>query len=118
MSKASRKAELEEQYKKHLEEIEASEEEGDEDDEDIIILRGNARKEFLKSLQKAGFSLDEAKEEADDVEEEVDPNADPEADPEAGDESEVEEAKGKTPKKVTPEKDPKPPSRSRYFGGK
>lgn len=123
-SKEQKRKELEEQYKKHLEEIEAEEDDGNGDD-DIIILRGNARKQFLASMEKAGYSLGEAKEEAEDIEEELDADGNPVVKPEgeAGDpEAEKGKAKGKKADKAVEDKtggeeDPKPPPRSRYFGG-
>lgn len=120
-SKEDKRKQLEEEYQKHLEEIEAEEDDGSDDD-DIIILRGNARKQFLASMEKAGYSLGEAKKEADEIEEELDEDGNPIPPKE---EEEEEKPKGKKKEKVekpegdeTPKEDPKPPSRSRYFGGR
>lgn len=109
-SKDEKRAELEAQYKAHLEQLE--DDDDDDDSDDIIILRGNARRQFLKRLEKMGFTSEEAEEEADEVEEEVVEGEEPPA-------KTAKTPKAKTPPaKEIPTEDPKPPSRSRYFGGK
>lgn len=101
-TKEEKRAELEAEYAKHLEEIEAEgdtpDNQIDDEDDDIIILKGNAKKEFLASLMATGMSEKEAEKEVKEVEKEV---------------------KGKEKEKeIPPVNDPKPPSRSRYFGGR
>lgn len=100
-TKDEKKAKLEEEYAKHLEDIDAEGDDTDdniEDDDEIVILRGNARKSFLASLESLGLTPSKAEATADKVEE-----------------SEGDLSGKKKVKQETLKEDPKPPSRSRYF---
>ena len=119
-SKADRIKELEAQYKEALEEINASEDEEIEEDDEpaeegIILLRGNAAKEFIEHLKTLGFSDDEAEEAAEEIEEEVDSESEPP--------KRARKPAGKNSSKDKSEtegndRDAPPPPRSRYFGRK
>lgn len=118
-AKSDRKAELERQYAEALKKIEEEVEDGDDEDDndDVIVLRGNAKKEFMAQLKSLGVSNAEAKDAADEVEDELDEDGNPI--PKA--EEEAKPTKGKPKSKEKPvedeseDKDPKPPTRHRFF---
>jgi len=108
-------AELQKQYEEELAKLNAEPDDDDDtDDGDIIILKGNAAKRLMDRLMKMGLTEDEAEE----VVEEAEENAGEEEPEEEVDEKPVPKGKAK-PKETEPPvvEDPKPPTRSRYFGG-
>lgn len=96
-----------------------------EPDEEIVVIRGNAARSLLKSLgYDPSADADEDEGEDDGEEDEDDDSEDAEDDEGEGEEVD-DEPKGKVarkrisatkPEKKQMEQEPKPPSRTRYFG--
>jgi hypothetical protein len=101
-TKAEKLAQVEDEYKKHLEDIESEgddSEDGDgEEDAVTITLKGQAKQAFLDSLAALGLTGEKAKEKEEDISGDGDGKK-----------------TGKDKKEPPVKDDPKPPPRSKYF---
>lgn len=111
-TKSERKKEIEEEYQRLLAEADEDtelDEDEDNPDDDVVILKGNAAKEFMEHLKKMGYTPKEVKEKLEEVNEEAEEIIEEKKSP-------AKAAAKKATASVDPT-DPPRPAQHRFFGG-